>query len=189
MGGLVSLGATAEPVTVHGMELRNRMSIEGVEHYDHLWNKLIENGVDAKVSMSSLSRVLANFSEGDSSCLFPTGSRALLPILPNLKGKIIESDVVDVGGMALVSRADHEAIKGVADLKGKRISMRNALDEKLFLPGLEAASIEKVSHDLSQLQLLDRGRIDAALVFTPDVYIAAEKMTLLPESSILGGAY
>ena len=181
---VVSSVASAQ-TTVYGFELKNRMSVEGAEQFDLLWQELHKLGLEFDLKVLSFSRQVRLFSKDKQSCIFPAsvgGVKQLMPefIDANLQG----SEGIDLVGLVAMTLDDSSNIHSHADLSGKSIAMWVGLDPKIILAGVDYKSLDQAANDETLLRMLSRKRVEVILGFMPDILLAADKLSIpLPHST------
>lgn len=165
----------AQPNVV-GIELQYRLRQDGTAHYNQLWQRLANQGLEFNLTILSLKRALRDFSPDQGDCLFPTSLRSLTTTFPELaSAPLFESDTVDYGALRIMTRHGEAPITSLAELDGKAIALWNGLDPSIFLQGVNARIHPTTDEDV-RLNMLYAGRVDAILGFLPDTLIAADQL-------------
>ena len=161
---------------VIGLDLPNRLQADGQAHYNKMWERMIELGLDHELEVFPLKRAFRNFSEQQNSCIFPSTIESLTTSFPQFKGKnLIASSQVDYVHLKVMTRAGEPVIADLSELNGKKVALWNGLDPKIFLAGLEVETETTTSEEV-RIKMLNSHRVDAILGFIPDTLIAADKM-------------
>ncbi|MCJ8337956.1 MAG: hypothetical protein MJK10_05760 [Pseudomonadales bacterium] len=181
---VVSSVASAQTI-VYGFELKNRMSVEGGEQFDLLWQELHKLGLEFDLKVVSFSRQVRLFSRDRQSCMFPSSVPAVKRLIPEFKEFNLQgSEGIDLTGLVALTLDDSSNIHSRADLSGKSIAMWVGLDPKIFLVGVDYKSLDQAPNDETLLRMLSRKRVEVILGFMPDILLAAEKLSIaLPHST------
>ncbi len=151
----------------------------GTTQYNKLFSTLKDEGLEFDLKISPFKRIMRDFETGELPiCGFPTSKNAIAKSAPNINNlPILISDGVDQISLRIFTRPDSPKIKNIEELNGKRIALWNGLDPNLLLKGIDVV-IETTPDELVRVKMLDAGRIDVILGFTPDVILAAQQLNL-----------
>ncbi|NIB39117.1 transporter substrate-binding domain-containing protein [Pseudomaricurvus alkylphenolicus] len=168
-----------QPVKIFGYELEFRLVKEGNTQYNLLFSSLRERGLTFELAVMPFTRILRDV-QSHQHCIFPASLNAIKTAKPVYRDlALIASDPVDHISLRVFTRRDSPKISDLSELNGKRIALWGGLSEDIFLGDIDA-KIETTPDELIRLRMLDKGRIDAILGFTPDVSLAAEKLGIRP---------
>jgi hypothetical protein len=172
----VSMNISVADDAVIGLELEYRLRTDGTAHYNSMWNRLEELGLSRAIEIKPFKRAFRDFSEENSSCLFPTSISSLTTTFPQFKDQnLIASIPTDYASMQVLSKNGAPLITELSQLNGKRVALWNGLDPKIFLAGLDV-EIEATVDEGVRLRMLNNDRVDAILGFMPDTLIAADAL-------------
>ncbi len=177
---LVSVIACAEnrPVQVYAIALAYRLDEAGTKHYNKLLDEFAEKGLRFNVLVRPLKRSILYLKADARSCLFPTTINA---VIANTKltehANLVMSDPIDQVSLRVLTDESKPVITRLDQLNGKRIAILNGLSPETLLAGI-SANIEKTSDESIRVKMLNAGRLDAIVSFTPDVLLAAEDLGL-----------
>jgi len=170
--------AEAAPVQVYAIALDYRLSEDGTKHYNRLLKAFSERGLDFKVLVRSLKRSQISLKGDVESCLFPATINAMVTNDKALENvSLIASDSIDQVSLRVLTDSSKERITGIDQLAGKRIAILNGLNPDLLLGDIDA-DVEPTPDEYVRLKMLNAGRLDAVLGFTPDILLAAEDLGL-----------
>ncbi len=168
----------AEPVQVYAIALDYRLNEEGTKHYNRLLKAAQEKGLNFEVTVRPLKRSHSSFKSDDSSCLFPGSIHALMANDPDYAGlKLIASDPVDYVSLRVLTNRNRKVISSTDEISGKRVAILNGMNLEQLL-GHVRVELESTPSEYISLKMLEAGRLDALLSFTPDILLAAEDLGL-----------
>ncbi|TQV84664.1 transporter substrate-binding domain-containing protein [Exilibacterium tricleocarpae] len=171
--------AAAAKVRIYGHALNYRLQERGEEQYNKLFHQLAAMGLEFELVVRPLTRVMRRFAEG-SGCFFPTSMNAIKMAVPHLASMpLVASAPVDQISLRVFTRAGAGKITDLQQLNGRRVALWNGLDPEIFLQGL-TVKVETTPSEEVRVRMLEAGRIDAILGFTPDVLLAADALALAP---------
>ena len=166
-------------VRIYGHALNYRLQERGREQYNKLFNKLADRGLAFELVVRPLTRVMRKFTEG-SGCFFPTSINAIKMAVPHYSsGPLVSSMPVDQISLRVFTRAGAPKVTALEQLNGRRVALWNGLDPEIFLKGITPL-VETTPSEEVRARMLEAGRIDAILGFTPDVLLAADALSLAP---------
>jgi|GEM_PF-1947916 len=172
--------AGLQPVQIYAYTLEHRLNEAGTMHYNKLLNIMSDRGLKFNILIRSLARSARSMKNDQSACLFPTTINAIAISDPGVdEKKFISSDPIDRVSLRIFTRPDNPKVGDIKELSGKRVALWNGLDPKIFLANIEA-NIETTPNEAIRVKMLNAGRIDAILGFTPDVLLAAESLGFSP---------
>lgn len=168
-----------EVVHIYGHALNYRLQENGKQQYNKLFNKLAGMGLDFTLTVRPLTRVMRKFGEG-SGCFFPTSLNAIKKSAPQYASvPLVASAPVDQISLRVFTRAGAAKITQLEQLNDKRVALWAGLDPEIFLAGLNPI-VEITPSEEVRVRMLEAGRIDAILGFTPDVLLAADALSVSP---------
>lgn len=170
------------PIKISGVALEYRLRENGSDQYNKLIEKLAEKKLDFNLVIFPLTRAVRNLTEG-ADCIFPSSLNSLgTHFAEQTKGyEFIASNPVDYISMRVFTRQGEKTIAAFNELNNKKVAIWLGFDRNIYLQGINA-TVDEVASEEVRVNMLTKKRVDAIVGFTPDVFLAAQKLGVaIPE--------
>ena len=161
---------------IYGYALEYRLQERGRTQYNKLFKALSNFGLSFELVVQPVARIMRDI-DTHNHCIFPASINAINTLKPQYRDlELIASHPVDHISLRVFTRAGAPVVEDLSQLNGKRVAVWGGIDASHFLRGLDV-TVEITPSELVRVKMLDKGRIDAILGFTPDVVLAAEQLS------------
>ncbi|WP_417317806.1 substrate-binding periplasmic protein [Emcibacter sp.] len=143
--------------------------------YDTIFNAVTEKAqVHGNLQIHPLSRALRIFEEKKASC-FWTADEKLAKQLTNVGDDLLEGLPFLKARQRIVTLEGQPVIISVSQLSGKNVAVTRGSNIRDLLENADV-NVIAVPEQEHKVRMLLRGRLDAILTWTPDIYVILEKL-------------
>ena len=170
------------PISISGVALEYRLRENGNDQYNKLLEALADKNLNFKLVIFPLTRAVRNLMDSED-CIFPSSLNSIQThFSEQTKGReFIASNPIDYISMRVFTRQGEKTIASFNELNDKRVAIWLGFDRNIYLQGVNAVVDEVVSEEV-RVNMLTKKRVDAIVGFTPDVFLAAQKLGVpIPE--------
>lgn len=164
------------PIKIAGVALEYRLNENGSDQYNKLLNHLADKNLNFNVVVFPLTRAVRSLID-NSDCIFPSSLNSLnTHFAEQTKGyEFVASNPIDYISMRVFTRKDEKTIASFSELNDKKVAIWLGFDRNIYLKGINAV-VEEVASEEVRVNMLTKNRVDAIVGFTPDVFLAAQKL-------------
>lgn len=178
----VAAAQTETPIRISGVALEYRFNEQDSDQYNKLFNNLADKNLNFNLAILPLTRAVRSLTDS-ADCIFPSSLNSLKThFSEQTKGyEFVASNPIDYISMRVFTRKDEKTIAAFSELNDKRVAIWLGFDRNIYLKGINAA-VDEVASEEVRVNMLIKNRVDAIVGFTPDVFLAAEKLGVpIPE--------
>lgn len=159
------------PVTIIALDIHGLHQLDGQGSYDRILHKLLIQPGIAKIDVYPVSRAERNFEQCQRCCLSPANNQSEFY---KFRNEVIETEPMNTAKVYIFVPKDQQPLSRLEQLRGLSVGARRGMP---YGNSFEQAklSIEYVTTLKQNIQLLEKGRIDAFIAYAPDIYQAFAK--------------